>query len=249
MPSIQTAEVIPVEQDLSIAVEIVRDRVASWSEPITSAVLEHNPVPYMPRNVTPQEAMRIAEAYARCSGLRDRLVALLSELGIPVVRYTDGAGVVHPTVPRQAWAHRLILGHSGGISQAQARAAVLSHLDAVSGALLVGNDRLDAAGAYLWAALGPAPRRSRYRRRSEETPRPVLTIEQKKARRLTQTRESWRRCNGAAPAAVPHDPSSNGCCGRCGGPRKGHVRGLPCPPLPGQERQVAAAVARGSWLR
>src|SRR4030095_15478234 len=74
MPSIQTAEVIPVEQDLSIAVEIARARIASWSEPITSAVIEHNPVPYMPRNVTPQEAMRIAEAYARCSGLRDRLV-------------------------------------------------------------------------------------------------------------------------------------------------------------------------------
>lgn len=237
-PAILDAHVVPVDD-----LETAADACIAWvlATGARRIVLEHAPEPYIPRpnkNATPEQVraviaagQRVAVAWATCDRLRDMIDTRAVSSGIAVKGYTTGDGRRYRSVPRQTWAHRLCPGTSGGITQARARQAVAEHLDPASMSLLVGDDRLDAAGALLWAILPELPRRTRHRAdREPREPRVPMTPEQRRVSHL----EAVRRSRGQVPAQVLPVVGARRAhaCGRCGRPRKGHVRGLPCPPLP-----------------
>jgi len=236
-PKIHAADVLEVGPDLRATIFVDLLEWLRTGDKPEAVVLEHAHAPYMPPGATPQQAQALASSYATGSVLVAHVVALCAERGIPVLPYVDAKGVTHSSIPRQAWAHRILPGTSGGISQSAAREAVGAYLSDEDLERLVGDDRLDAAGALLWALLPPVDRKHTRSRDRRSEPRPVLTP----AQRLERKRAGMRLARGQVPA-LSTAGRAEPCCGRCGGPRRGHVRGQPCPPL---ERPAAPLETRG----
>lgn len=154
-PRVTLADVVePVADDDGRPLLAAVDALAVHIVGAAVCVLEIGPL-YMPQRVTPQAAREIALAHATCERIADAVAERCRAMmpSVPVVRCA-----------RQRWAHRLVPHHSGGILQALARAAVLRHLEGTGSEPLPGDDRIDAAGAYLWAVLPELPKARRGRK-------------------------------------------------------------------------------------
>lgn len=179
--------------DAAVAVVMSRVRTCQADRPVR-VVMEHGAL-YIRREATPQEAQATAVAWTTCDKLCDRIAAACIAAGVPLVTRVDKKGKTRQSIPRATWAHRLVLHHRGGITQAQVRAAVRANLDAASLDLIRtasegyrnDDDAIDAAGVWLWAVLPPAPRVRRIRRRRPGEAAPVRV---KRAKMMP--RERWR---------------------------------------------------------
>jgi hypothetical protein len=192
---------------------------------------------YAPVNKGPAALAAIAHAHEVCAILEARLRVELDRLGV----------AVH-TLPRASWAHRVVPNHRGGIPDALANAGLQEHLAPGSWTRLVSQDERDAAGAILGVLL-PAPRRV-VKRRNRHAPTPPKStptpeqIDARRVRRREQDRNVHRALRGSTPLTDRPDAGCSCTEGHNGGGR--HRSGCPLAPDAGR---VAAAVARGSWLR
>ncbi len=241
-PYVVAAHVVLVGHALNATVAEVMAWIAEHET--HRIVIEHGPAytPHPRQDATPAE-VRAALAKAQASLLAwsicDQLCGLLydachaAEPPILVKGYIDSRGGSYCAVPCQTWRHRLLPGTSGGISQAMARASVEAILDPESMALLVGDDRLDAAGAWLWTALPPLSPRARGERRAPLTVEQVAERRAAAAERARQRGSVGRRARrGGVKATMPgaHTGRSGPrACAKCGRAMRGHLRGLPCP--------------------
>jgi len=196
----------------------------------SAVIVEHNLIPYMPEGKTPQAYAAIATAHEVCARLHERIVLLCRDRGIPLA-----------TLPRQAWAHRVVPGKGGGITDAQANAGLASHVESASFALLADQDQRDAVGALVGWILGPPKKKRRRRKKGDGAPKPEPTpeeVEERARKRELATpegrlkRRAEKRCN----------------CGPDGGPRpigiKGrHPRTCPAAPPPAVRGSAEAAAA------
>jgi hypothetical protein len=171
-------------------------------------VLEIGPL-FIRRGASEAEALRTSQNWHACDllayVLEERCAAMTPP--IPVVR-----------VSRQAWARRLVPSRSG-VSQADARAAVKAHLDGTGSAPLPGDDRIDAAGAYLWSVLpahGPA------KEPKPKAARTDLPKDKAERRRVLARERAWRL---ALPAKAARKAAGCAC-------ERKHRRGCPMAPPP-----------------
>lgn len=212
---------------------------------VVGVVIERGAL-YMPAGVTPQAARQIAVHHAQMSRLADLCADMAGALGMPV-----------RTVARATWVHSVIRKHQGGITDAMILAALPRHLAPECVTKLRTKDLRDAAGALLWSLLPPSAL-SRLRgiggkRRAPYKPAPAAwhgwearqmwqrarlrmldNLERagaEAAARLSAPCPCGPHGRGRRPASCPRAMTVVGAyaCAKCGGPRKGHIKGLPCP--------------------
>lgn len=176
---------------------------------------------YIPAGASEQKARAIAENH---SAMKALLVLIWQACPGPFYRVE--------TIARRTWSARVLPAHQGGITNAEASAALAPHVDpAGRWPLLSDQHRRDAAGAIVGHLLG-SPGRGRRIRAHGSGPRPLLTAEERIAHRRAAVARHLAK-NGAATAAAA---SAGGCtCGPDGAPRpigsKGRHRAA-CPVAP-----------------
>lgn len=227
-PCVALADVVePMLDANSRPLRAAVDALAAHVIGAERCVLEIAPL-YMPAGVTPQAATAMANAHAACERIADAVAERCAAMAppVPVVR-----------VPRATWAHRLIPHRSGGIPQPEARAAVLRWLEGSGSVELPGDDRIDAAGAYLWGVLPGLPRAPKIRRGGKRAA--LVGPMMPKGMRAKLRREAVARERREEAVARRRE---GGCaCPRVGGR---HARGCPMAPPPKVRGLTADGIAR-----
>jgi hypothetical protein len=207
---------------------------------VNELVVEHNPRIFAEGTGGSQIATNLRDA----AGMVESLATLCDQAGIPV-HY----------LPRPSWASR-VAGKSHA-TDIEVRDAVGRYLDPELPDDHPGQPKneheIDALGTWLGWLLPPLKARKlaarRIRKRDPNAParvrRPRVPGEKRykptdpsyqrhlaKMREKDEARHAQRRLQAGLPAERVTEPGKGPpqVCKRCGGPRKGHLRGAPCPP-------------------
>jgi hypothetical protein len=202
------ATTIPTRRTPSTAdyLETERADIAATADAIIRAFAPHAPSrliselardPYFPPGLSPQAYAAIVRAFRRMERLVEAVESRFLSIPAPVSRVT-----------RNAWAHALLPGHQGGITNPAAHAAARASIDPASPAAPDTEHALDAIGILLAALrVVPAPRAA------APPPTPLTPAALLAARRASNRLSMTRlRATRAAPilalcACGPRDPA------------------------------------------